>query len=141
MYSHSFPNLPQEYRPTELLPDLLKSFTKGALQWFTPTSLGVSAPSFHTRLPTITPQTICVTSVMSSFISSARWSQRSCSSPSYPSYPDHGHPTPDSKGIGHYWIDRIDGFTKAQANYISLVHIDLEIQNRATCSRYGVASA
>ena len=28
---------------------------------------------------------------MSSLISSARWSQRSCS---YPSYPDHGHPTP-----------------------------------------------
>ena len=90
VYSHSFPNLPQEYRPTELLLDLLKSFTK-ALQWFTPTSVGVRDPSFQTRLPTITPQTICVRSVMSSLISSARWSQRSCS---YPSYPDHGHPTP-----------------------------------------------
>ena len=139
MYSHSFPNLPQEYRPTELLLDLLKSFTKGALQWFTPISLGVSAPSFRTRLPTITPQTICVTSVMSSLMSSARWSQRSCSSPSSPSWTmDTRHPC---QGIGHYWIDRIDGFTKAQANYISLVHIDLGIQNRATCSRYGVASA
>mmetsp|Transcript_41436 Transcript_41436/g.84552 ORF Transcript_41436/g.84552 Transcript_41436/m.84552 type:complete len:203 (+) Transcript_41436:767-1375(+) len=54
-------------------------FTKGALQWFTPTSVGVRDPSFQTRLPTITPQTICVTSVMSSLISSARWSQRSSS--------------------------------------------------------------
>ena len=77
---------------TQNVAESLKSFTKGALQRFVPTpSVGVKDPSFETRLPTMTPQIICVTSVMSSLISSAKWSQRSCS---YPIYPDHGHPTP-----------------------------------------------
>ena len=77
---------------TQNVAESLKSFTKGALQRFVPTtSVGVKDPSFETRLPTMTPQIICVTSVMSSLISSAKWSQRSCS---YPIYPDDGHPTP-----------------------------------------------
>ena len=98
VYSNPFPNLPQsssiflKNTVTQNVAESLKSFTKGALQRFVPTpSVGVKDPSFETRLPTMTPQIICVTSVMSSLISSAKWSQRSCS---YPIYPDHGHPTP-----------------------------------------------
>ena len=98
VYSNQFPNLPQssliflKNTVTQNVAESLKSFTKGALQRFVPTpSVGVKDPSFETRLPTMTPQIICVTSVMSSLISSAKWSQRSCS---YPIYPDHGHPTP-----------------------------------------------
>ena len=60
-------------------------------------------------------------SVMSSLISSAKWSQRSCS---YPSYPDHGHPTPfaGSRPLldwSHWW----SASQKSRpTNYISLHH-------------------
>ena len=92
IYVYSYPNHPQESCPKESLLNCLKSFTKAALQRFAPTAfVGVKDPNFQTRLPTMMPQTICVMSGMSSLISSAKWSHRSCS---YPSYPNLGHLTP-----------------------------------------------
>ena len=135
---YSLPNHPQESRPKESLLNYFKSFAKGALQRFTPTAfVGVKDPNFQTRLPTMTPQTICVMSGMSSLISSAKWSQRSCS---YPSYPNLGHltPLPGSRPLLD-WSHWRPASQKSRPT-TSLWYTDLGIQNSATCSRYVVSS-